>query len=147
MNVKIKLVHPDAKMPTRADPGSSGFDLYAVEECWISPGEVTIVPTGLQMEIPPGYEVQIRPRSGLAAKSGIIVVNSPGTVDFSFRGEVKVIMSKLSDDHSDDYYHVLPGTRIAQMVIQQIPDVGIELTTDELSETSRGAGGFGSSGV
>ena len=145
MNVKIKLCHPLAKLPFRADPGSSGYDLYAVEAGVLYPGSVTAISTGLSMEIPPGYEVQIRPRSGLALKEGVVVVNSPGTVDASFRGTVKAILTTIA---AHPYgFMINPGDRIAQMVIQKLPDIGIELTTDELSETSRGEGGFGSSGT
>jgi dUTP pyrophosphatase len=144
MNVKIKLCHPLAKLPTKADPGSSGYDLYAVEVGVLYPGSITVVSTGLSMGIPEGYEVQIRPRSGLAAKSGVMVVNSPGTIDLSYTGIVKVILTTVTCRPYG--FAINPGDRIAQMVIQKVPDIGLELTTEEFSETSRGSGGFGSSG-
>jgi len=139
---RIKRLSPNAKIPTRADPGSSGFDLYASEPAFISPGEKALIKTGLAMEVPYGYEVQIRPRSGLAAKNGITVLNTPGTVDASYRGEVQVVLFNTSPL----LFTVEQGARIAQAVVMKLPDVEIQ-ECSELSDTTRGAGGFGSSGT
>jgi dUTP pyrophosphatase len=150
-NVKIKLIHPKAKMPTKATDGSYCWDLYYAGEAsrTVHPYYVEIFDTGLQMEIPPGHEVQIRARSGLAAKHGIAVVNSPGCIDSDFRDTVKVILCKVGagpKEGDQESIIISPGDRIAQMCVVKAPDVGIELTTETLSETSRGSGGFGSSG-
>jgi dUTP pyrophosphatase len=145
---KVKKLNPDAVLPTRADPGASGWDLYATETVMIPPGVTVMVSTGLAMEVPAGYEIQIRPRSGLAAKSGITVLNSPGTVDSSYRGEVKVLLHNTRNtllSSTFNEFMVFKGDRIAQAVIMQLPSVEIVEVT-ELSDTQRGTGGFGSTG-
>jgi dUTP pyrophosphatase len=141
--VKIKKCHPDAKMPTKATSGSAGFDLYAAESVSFWPGTVVAISTGLEMEIEPGYEVQIRPRSGLAAKQGVTVINSPGTIDSDFRGVVKVLLCRVA---GTDPLRISVGDRIAQMVVNKLPDVELQ-EVSELSETQRGSGGFGSTGA
>jgi dUTP pyrophosphatase len=141
IQLKIKKLNESAKAPFRADSGSSGFDLFATENVLILPGEKRLVGTGLAMEVPVNYEIQIRPRSGLAAKNGVTVLNTPGTVDSSYRGEVKVILFNASPKT----FEVKVGDRIAQAVVMALPTVEI-VETDELSDTSRGSGGFGSTG-
>lgn len=145
LTVKIKRLHPDAIIPRYATAGSSGFDLHTIDEGVLLPGERALLRTGLAFEIPPGYEMQIRPRSGLAFKHGISVVNSPGTIDSDYRGDVGVILI----NHGHHPFRIEKSDRIAQAVIQRVPDVElVEVDADEsLSETERGDGGFGSTGV
>lgn len=140
-----KLDHAkDLPLPSYATPGSAGMDLRSasVEPVVISPGQRALVPTGLILEIPDGYEGQVRPRSGLALKHGISLVNSPGTVDSDYRGEVMVIMINLGDDH----FMINYGDRIAQLVIAPVIQAQI-VEIDEISESERGDGGFGSTGL
>lgn len=129
-------------MPRKATPGASGFDLRAAVDMDIYPGDRAIVPAGFRMEIPVGYEAQVRARSGLALRHGITMANGIGTIDSDYRGEVGVIVINLSHD----VFEVKKGDRIAQMVIMQLPDVEVE-EVQSLSATERGAGGFGSTGV
>jgi dUTP pyrophosphatase len=130
-------------LPSYATPGSAGMDLCAaVEESLVlEPGQRCLVPTGLRIALPLGYEAQIRPRSGLAIKEGITVANAPGTVDSDYRGEVKVGLVNLSDVP----YTIRRGDRIAQMVVAPVTHVAWRLVAS-LDETERGAGGFGSTG-
>lgn len=140
-----KLDHAkNLPMPSYATPGSAGIDLRSasIEPVVISPGQRELVPTGLVLEIPAGYEGQVRPRSGLALKNGISLVNSPGTIDSDYRGEVKVIMINLGDDH----FMVNYGDRIAQLVIAPVVQAQIE-EVDRVEDSDRGMGGFGSTGV
>jgi dUTP pyrophosphatase len=142
MIVSIKLLNPLAKLPAYADSGSAGADLYATEEAMLMPGDRAAIGTGLAMEFGPEYEVQIRSRSGMALKNGIIVLNAPGTIDSSYRGEVKVILANLGTN----MFHIKVGDRIAQMVVAKLPAVAFVLV-ENLTDTERGMGGFGSSGV
>lgn len=128
-------------LPRYQTPGAAGLDLATAEDFELAPGEWMLVPTGLRLEIPAGYEGQIRPRSGLAAKFGVAVLNAPGTVDSDFRGEVKVALI----NHGHLAFKAMRGDRIAQLVIA--PVVRAELVEGELSATERGAGGFGSTGI
>src|SRR5574338_308394 len=96
IDIKVKLLNENARLPTRATAESAGYDVYATEDCDIARGNFYTMPLGLAVEIPPGYELQVRPRSGLAAKYGITVVNTPGTIDSDYRGEVKVLLHRLS---------------------------------------------------
>ena len=136
----------DLPLPAYETIGSAGMDLLAAlddgEEMVIEPGARALVPTGLKMAIPQGYEVQVRPRSGLAFKKGLTVLNAPGTIDSDYRGEVKVILI----NHGQEAVSLKRGERIAQMVIAQVIQADWH-ECDELSETKRGAGGFGSTGV
>ena len=141
MKIKFKKLNDNAVIPAYQTKGSAGADLVSVEEKTLIPGETAMVSTGFSMEIPDGYEVQIRPRSGLAAKHSITVTNSPGTVDSDFRGEVKVILTNLGKAD----FTIKPGDRVAQMVVAKVEQPEFELV-DELSETERGEGGFGSTG-
>jgi dUTP pyrophosphatase len=141
MTVKFEKIHPDAVIPSYAHAGDAGMDLVSVDELDIAPGARKLVRTGLKMALPPGYEAQVRPRSGLALKFGVTVLNTPGTIDEGYRGEIGVILANFSDCE----YHVAKGDRIAQMVLAPVTrgDI-VEASVDD--ETERGAGGFGSSG-
>jgi dUTP pyrophosphatase len=142
--MKIKLKNTSAnELPSYATAGAAGLDIRAdiKEAITLQPLERRLIPTGLYLEIPEGYEVQIRPRSGLAYKNGITVLNAPGTIDADYRGEVGVLLINLSNDP----FVVEPGERVAQMVVAPYVQATWEETT-VLSETDRGAGGFGSTG-
>lgn len=141
--VKFVKDHPDAQIPKYAYPGDAGMDLVSVDNRIIKPQERVIIDTGLKMAIPHGYEGQIRPRSGLAFKHGITVLNSPGTIDSTFRSSVKVILY-----NSDTYkiFSVCKGDRIAQLVITKCEQAHC-LEVETLDETERNDGGFGSTGV
>ena len=143
--MKVKIVNRSQwPLPQYATPQSAGVDLRADtrEDILLPPLGRAMVPTGLYLEIPAGYEAQVRPRSGLAAKKGITVLNSPGTIDADYRGEVRVILVNLSSDP----FTIVPGERIAQMVFARHEQVEWE-EVDTLEESERGAGGFGSTGV
>lgn len=140
----IRIINRSSNpLPAYATPGSSGMDLRAElnEPVVLKPLERTLIPTGIFLEIPQGYEAQVRPRSGLAIKQGITCLNTPGTIDADYRGEIKVILVNLSSE--DQTIH--PGDRIAQMVFQQVTQVEWE-EVDELEKSQRGEGGFGHTG-
>lgn len=142
--IKVKIVnHSPYPCPAYATPQSAGVDLRAnlEEPIVLQPLQRAMVPTGLYVALPAGYEAQVRPRSGLAAKHGITVLNSPGTVDADYRGELKTILVNLSQEP----FEIVPGERIAQMVIARHEQVEWE-QVEELDATQRGAGGFGSTG-
>ncbi len=141
--ILIKRLSKEVSLPKYETSGSSGMDLaaFVTAEVNIQPGKKAIIPTGLTLSIPKGYEVQIRPRSGLAAKKGISVLNSPGTIDADYRGEIKVILINLGEEA----FKVENGHRIAQMVVCPIKQVKLE-EVENLNETERGIGGFGSTG-
>ncbi|HMU26698.1 MAG TPA: dUTP diphosphatase [Solirubrobacterales bacterium] len=142
MELKVQLLNDSATLPTRAHEGDAGLDLYASEPAHIGPGERWQVATGIAVEIPEGHAGMVLPRSGLARRHGISLVNAPGLVDAGYRGEVKVLL--LNNDPAE-VFRINPGDRIAQMVV--IPLAAVEpVATDSLSETERGEGGFGSSG-
>ena len=143
MQEKIQFLRldKDLPLPKKQHPSDAGYDLYAANSTIINPSEQYLMSTGLKMAIPVGYEAQVRPRSGLAAKYGISVVNSPGTIDASYRGEVKVILI----NHGKEPVPINKKDRIAQLVIQKIPQLDVE-EVENLEETVRGEGGFGSSG-
>jgi dUTP pyrophosphatase len=134
----------DLPFPERASESASGFDLRAcvAEPVVVPPGHRVLVPTGLAIALPPGFEAQIRPRSGLALKSGVTLLNAPGTIDADYRGEIGVIVV----NHGAAPVTITRGDRIAQMVILELPQVVLE-AVDELPETARGAGGFGHTGT
>jgi len=144
--LKIKRLSRHATLPTRATEGDAGLDLYASEHAAVKFGAVTKVQTGIAVEIPLGYVGLIHPRSGLAAKHGITVVNAPGTIDAGYRGELIVLLTTIDKQFERTLHNIKTGDRIAQLVIQKVelPDV---LDVEELSETVRGAGGFGSTGA
>lgn len=148
--LRVKRLSETATLPTRATEGDAGLDLYASEPEVIRRGQVTAVSTGIAIEIPYGYVGLVHPRSGLAAKHGITVVNAPGTIDAGYRGEVKILLtsldSQLSSSNAMFGFDISPGDRIAQLVIQQVELPEVE-EVGELSDSVRGIGGFGSSGV
>lgn len=141
MTVKFLKLREDAVIPTRGTSLAAGLDLCCVEEFILNPGDIKLVSTGLSMELPSSHEGQVRPRSGLAAKFGVTVLNSPGTIDEDYRGEIKVILI----NHGTRTFIGHKGDRIAQLVVAKvvIPEV---IETTELSNTQRGEGGFGSTG-
>lgn len=142
--MKVKIVnHSPYPCPAYATPQSAGVDLKAnlEESVTLQPLQRTLVPTGLFIALPAGFEAQVRPRSGLAAKHGITVLNTPGTIDADYRGEIKVILVNLSQEP----FEIVPGERIAQMVIARHEQVEWD-KVEELDATERGAGGFGSTG-
>ena len=134
----------DLPLPAYATADSAGLDLLAAIDApqTLAPGARALIPTGLAIALPRGFEAQVRPRSGLALKNGITVLNSPGTIDADYRGEVKVPLINLGSEA----FVVEPGMRIAQMVIAAVPTVNI-IETETLDETERGQGGFGSTGL
>ncbi|WP_178023046.1 dUTP diphosphatase [uncultured Paenibacillus sp.] len=166
--VNIKRLHPDAVIPRYATELAAGFDLVAVRSEIIAPGQTIIIPLGFSIEIPEGYELQIRPRSGVSLSTKLRVSNSPGTIDVDFRGEVKVLVDNIApltdkrvpyirhidgnkrdlaiDTEIEGSYFIRKGDRIAQGVIAPV-ERAIFVVVDELSETARGSGGFGHTGV
>lgn len=142
LKVKILKLVDSAKLPKYEHRDDSGLDLFAIEEQEIPSGETMLIETGISIELPQGTEAQIRPRSGLALKHSITVLNTPGTIDAGYRGEIGVILI----NHGKHPFKVLKGMKIAQMVIAPVIRAEIE-EVDSLSETIRGEGGFGSTGV
>ena len=142
MRLGVRRLHPDARLPLRAHEGDAGHDLHSVEAVTIEPGRRAMVATGIALELPEGHAGWVVPRSGLAARHGIALVNAPGLIDAGYRGEVKVLL--LNTDLSEPFT-IQPGDRIAQLVVAAVaaPEV---VEVDELGATARGAGGFGSSG-
>lgn len=153
--INAKRLHPDAVLPAYQTDGAAGMDLCAIEDAVIKPlwqgfsgnvhhAEHTLISTGIALAIPPGYEGQIRPRSGLAAKHGVTVLNSPGTIDSDYRGEIKVLLINLGSEPVT----IKRGDRIAQLVIAPVARAAlVDVGDRELSDTVRGVGGFGSTGV
>ncbi|TDI26220.1 MAG: dUTP diphosphatase [Acidobacteria bacterium] len=142
MQLKVKRLGPAATIPARARPGDAGLDLYSAVDLEIAPGETRLVGTGLAIELPPGTEAQVRPRSGLALKHSVTVLNSPGTIDEGYRGEVGVILI----NHGRTLFEVRRGMKVAQLVVQPTLEVEV-VAVDALSDTPRGTGGFGSTGA
>ena len=143
IKVLVKKLKPSVKLPLYKTDGASGMDLmaYIDKSIELKPGKSCLVPTGLSVAFPKEYEIQIRPRSGLAAKSNISVLNTPGTIDSDYRGELKIILF----NHGDKEFVVNNGDRIAQMVLMPILKIEFE-EVDNLPKTIRGSGGFGSTG-
>jgi len=142
VQVQIQPLTNTAKLPTYATAGSVGADIYADDNYIIHPQQWMAVSTGIAMAVPQGYEVQIRPRSGLAAKFGVTVLNAPGTIDSDYRGEVKVLLI----NHGNQQFEIKKGDRIAQMVVASVEPTTL-VESLELDDTERGAGGFGSTGT
>ncbi|WP_180539133.1 dUTP diphosphatase [Nevskia soli] len=142
MAFRIQRLHPDARIPKYAHgpEEDAGMDLHATEAILLEPGRPALVPTGIAIELPSGFEAQIRPRSGLALKHAITLPNSPATIDPGYRGEIRVILLNLGREA----YQIRPGDRIAQMVIAKYE--AVEWEEADLAESVRGEGGFGSSG-
>ena len=142
MTLRFRRIHSDAVLPSYAHPSDAGMDVRSVEALTLAPGKRALVHTGLVMLLPPLYEAQVRPRSGLALKNGVTVLNTPGTIDSGYRGEVGVILVNLGDAD----FEVKKGDKIAQLVIAPVTQPEI-VETAEVDETDRGAGGFGHSGT
>jgi dUTP pyrophosphatase len=142
IELPIRRLHPDAVMPERAYSGDAGLDLAASERHELGPGERALVGTGLAVAIPEGHAGFVQPRSGLAARHGLTVVNSPGLIDEGYRGEIRVI---LHNTDLEETFVVEPGMRIAQLVVVELPRIEL-VEVDELPDSERGAGGLGSSG-
>ncbi len=144
--VKIKRIDKkgDLPLPTKMSEGASGYDLYAAidENITLEPKEIVLIPTGFSLEIPIGFEAQIRPRSGLSLKYGISLVNTPGTIDADYRGEVKLIVI----NHGQKAFIISRGDRLAQMVFVKLPTIQL-LEDNDLSATERDVGGFGHTGL
>ena len=142
MQIRIQRIHPSAVLPSYAHGPAedAGMDLCAVEDVTLEPGVARLVPTGLILELPAGYEAQVRPRSGLALRHCITLPNAPGTIDPGYRGEIRVILLNLGHEP----YTVHAGDRIAQMIVSRYE--AVEWTEESLADSQRGAGGFGSSG-
>lgn len=140
--IDVKKIHPDAVVPTYAKEGDAGFDLYyAYEDTILFPDAKDVFGTGWKMAIPEGWEIQIRPRSGLSIKTDLSIVNSPGTIDSGYRGEIGIIIKNIGEKE----YKIKKGDRIAQGVLKRAPQ-GIFNVVNELPDSERGEGGFGSSG-
>ena len=142
INVKIFRESPNIAIPEYATPGSAGIDLCSTMYCMIKPGEQALIPTGIKLAIPEGYEAQIRPRSGLALNKKITIPNSPGTIDSDYRGEILVLLK----NEGEDPFTLRFGDRIAQMVFVPVVQAKFE-EVKALDETKRGASGFGSTGI
>lgn len=142
MTLKVRRLDARARLPTRAYPGDAGLDLYALEDGVLEPGERASIRTGVAVEIPEGQAGLVLPRSGLAAKHGIALVNAPGLIDAGYRGEVRVLL--LNTDPSASF-EIAPGDRIAQLLLVRVETPAV-VEVEELALSERGAGGFGSSG-
>jgi dUTP pyrophosphatase len=142
-NLKIKLLDNSLPLPKYAHEGDAGLDLRSRIDCTIKPFTRALIPTGIKIEIPFGYAGFIQPRSGLAINKGIGILNSPGLIDSGFRGEINVILINLDDNN---LFEIKKGDKICQLVIQKVENVVISIV-DELNESDRGSGGFGSTGA
>lgn len=142
ITLKVQKLTENAKLPEYAHPGDAGLDLFAIAPCTIAPGETALIGTGLAIDIPPGTEAQVRPRSGLALHHSISMPNTPGTIDAGYRGEIGIILI----NHGKAPFHISPGMKIAQMVVAPVLRANIECV-ESLSESDRGTGGFGSTGM
>jgi dUTP pyrophosphatase len=151
VKLKVKRLHPDAVIPTYGSKEAAGFDLTVIEDVVINPGGTYLARTGLAFDIPSGYEIQIRPRSGASLNTKVRIANAPGTIDSDYTGEVKLILDNIAENGTGWFYNdqnsvVIPaGTRIAQGVLAPILQAEFEVV-EELKQTERGASGFGSTG-
>lgn len=145
MQLKVKKTHPDAQIPKYAYEGDAGFDLASIEQVEIKSGETKVIRTGLSFEIPSGFELQIRPRSGLSSSSKLRISNSPATIDSKFTGEVKIIVDLLMTRFPETYT-ITKGQRLGQALLKKVEQAEI-VEVEELSDTERGSKGMGSSGV
>jgi dUTP pyrophosphatase len=143
MTLRVARLDARARLPSRAHPGDAGLDLYAVQSAVLAPGERASIPTGIAVEIPPGHAGLVLPRSGLAARHGISVVNAPGLIDADYRGEVRVLLLNTDREHA---FELAVGDRIAQLVVVAVAISEVD-EVPALGDTVRGAGGFGSSGT
>ena len=142
MQVKVKKITNDAKIPKIEHEGDAGFDIYSNEETTILPMERKLIGTGISISVPKGFEAQVRPKSGLAINHGLTLLNTPGTIDAGYRGEVKVIIMNLGKEE----YKIEKGKKIAQVVFNKIEEPEL-IEVEELDESQRGEGGFGSTGL
>ena len=140
--IKIKKLSPNAITPNYAHDGDAGMDVYSIIDFTLKPNHRATIPTGLSFELPKGFEIQVRPKSGIAIKKGVTLLNTPGTIDSGYRGELKVILI----NHSRENYEIKKGEKIAQIVLAKYEEARIE-EVNELSETARSNGGFGSTGL
>lgn len=141
LEVKLQRISEDAIVPDRAYSDAAGFDLYSIEQAILPPGGRRLIRTGWNIQLPPGTEGQVRPRSGLALKHGITVLNSPGTIDADYRGEIGVVLI----NHGSEPFQVEKGSKIAQLVFATVAPACVEVV-DELEDSQRGARGYGSTG-
>lgn len=139
--IKFKKLNEKAILPSFANEGDAGLDICSTQEVLLMPGQRALVKTGLAIQLPKGWEAQVRSRSGLAYKHGVVVLNSPGTIDEPYRGEIGVILI----NHGQEPYSISIGDRIAQLVLKRTEDV-VPVFVEELNESNRGSGGFGSTG-
>ncbi len=142
ITVRVKVISRNGRMPTLARPGDAAFDLYSAVDRDLHPGQWAAIPTGISIEIPEGFEGQVRARSGLAAKWGIGILNGIGTIDSGYRGEVKAIMV----NHGNEVFSIRKGMRICQLAIRPVPRVRL-VEVDKLTPSERGSDGFGSTGM
>jgi len=142
LQIQVLRLDPDLPMPTYAHPGDAGADLVAAVDVTLAPGERVLVPTGIALALPDGYVALVHPRSGLAARHGLSIVNSPGTIDAGYRGEVKVLLINLDPREE---IRLRRGDRVAQLVVQRFEHAGF-VEVDALPESVRGSGGYGSTG-
>ena len=142
MEIRFVRLYSSAVIPNYAHDGDSGVDLFSIEDKILNPGESALIKTGIALEIPLGYEAQVRPRSGLALKHSITVLNTPGTIDAGYRGEIGVILI----NHGTNWFQVTAGMKIAQLVFAPVVRADL-IEVNELSDTVRGVGGFGSTGI
>ncbi len=142
LEVLINRLDKDLPLPQYAKPGDAGIDIYSRIDCKLQPGERAVVPTGIAIAFPEGYVCLVHPRSGLAAKNGISIVNAPGTIDAGYRGEVQIILINTDKENS---FEIKRGDRIAQLVFQKVENARFT-EVEDLPESVRGAGGFGSTG-
>lgn len=162
IEVQIELCREDAVLPKYARAGDAGMDVYAAEEVWIRPGETVIIPTGLKLAIPEGYEIQVRPRSGVSYKTPLRLPNSPGTIDSGYRDELGIIMTNTSEtcssnaerilsidgkDNQMGTYRIKKGDRVAQAVLQEVPRIAFRVVESVKAVGQDRGGGFGSTGV
>ncbi len=141
IKIRFQRISPNAKIPSYQHLGDAGADICSIINCILKPFERKGIPTGLKVELPQGYELQVRSRSGLAIKNGIIVLNSPGTIDSGYRGEIQIVLINLSENE----FEITIGQRIAQLILKPVYFAQFE-ECDQLSESSRGNQGFGSTG-
>lgn len=141
-SLRLRRLDPDLPLPVRAHPTDAGVDLHAAHDCELAPGQRELVGTGVAVALPPGYVGLVHPRSGLAARAGLSIVNAPGTIDAGYRGEIKVNLINLDPAEP---VRITRGDRIAQLIIQQV-ELWDVVEVDSLDETDRGAGGHGSTG-
>lgn len=142
MKIKVKKLSEGAILPCYAHDGDAGMDVFSVEHCFLYPGDRKMVKTGLSFEIPKGFEIQVRPKSGLSLKNGLTILNTPGTLDSGYRGELGVILFNTTKE----VYEIKNGQKIAQIILSRYEEAEVE-EVKELGESERGEGGFGSTGL